>query len=453
MSLPIPNFLRRSWMLSRARRALLRGAPEEALELLGDPSLTLSHPADLLRDRVLEVLWKKAAQKRRSGRDGSVARLLELVREEDPERAETWSRRLTGPAGEAPSSRLTANHSTGGPSTAGAPIPPLASDASAAFCASDVPSAAAELVDRLLGEVQGFVRSVASGERRASAVEPRRVNEPLESNANSPAGAEGSDDSAARDERVAPGESEHAPPAHDSPFLAASHAAPPAGPIRFHLAVDDAGEFLVVSGESLTIGHSRGGRADLPFLADLESVHARLVLGESFHGGPIWCLRGEPGLEVSINGEPAGEGERALSDGDEIQLGANVAIRFLLPDSSSSSALLECLRGAECEGATHVLLLGPGRAGRLRIGSKVSRHIPVVEMDPDIVFELTGSTLSVRSDAAITVHPELPGSGARPARFELVAPPPGRLDFMVAVKREKRPPFGFSMRPLDGGDS
>ena len=64
------------------------------------------------------------------------------------------------------------------------------------------------------------------------------------------------------------------------------------GSPHFHLAIDDVGEFLVACRPSLIIGHSRGDRADLPFLADLESAHARLFLEESFHGGPRWHLEG-----------------------------------------------------------------------------------------------------------------------------------------------------------------
>ena len=79
MPAPVPNFVRRAWRLIEARRALLEGVPERALEHLSDPVLSLSGEADRLRERSLSALYRHAARRAKEGRSQSVARVLEVV--------------------------------------------------------------------------------------------------------------------------------------------------------------------------------------------------------------------------------------------------------------------------------------------------------------------------------------------------------------------------------------
>lgn len=383
----LPPFLQRQLQLSRARRALTEGDPERALELLAHPSLALSPSADRVRARVLESLWRTASRKSRNGRTGSVARLIDLVARENPESAEDWTRRLMpSPAGATTESRTVGRQ--------------------------DAPSRATRLIERLLEEVHGFVQS-SEGDAAAgssSAGEPARKPEPA---------------SAAR-------------PAQ--PVGAPSDA-------HFQLAVDDAGEYLVACRPSLVIGHSRGGKADLPFFSDLESAHARLVLEESFHGGPRWVLEGLVENAFEVVGEGATPTRHTLEDQDEIKLGANLAFRYVAPDPASSSAILMLLHGAECSGASRVLLFCEGRAGRVRMGARTSRHFAVPGLEEEVVLFFEAGRLFVESDAIYRTTPELEGSGTQPARIQVPCPPETRIAFLGAPRGEKRPPFSFSIAP------
>lgn len=224
----------------------------------------------------------------------------------------------------------------------------------------------------------------------------------------------------------------------------------PGGAPFFHLAVDDVGEFLVACRSELVLGHSRGGRADLGFLADLESAHARFVLEESFHGGPRWHLEGlVPGAFEIVGVEPAAE-RVALDHGNVVRLGANFEFQFLAPDPASSSAVLKLLHGAECEGASRVLLFGEGEAGRIRMGARTSRHFVVPSLEEEVTLVQSGGELRVYGQEALRVRPELKGSGEAPAEFRLSIPPAERFDFVGAPRSKNRPPFSFSILP--GGE-
>ena len=372
----LPSFLRRTRLLRSARRALLEGECERALELLGDPCLALSPTAERLRRRVLENLWRKASRKKRSGRTGSVARLIDLVAREDPGSADDWSRRLL-------------------PAVPGGVSPEP----------GDPPSAASRIAERLLEEVRGFVRSV----------DPGREGEPA----------------AAPPPRLATGSASSA--RGDTP--------------HFHMAVDDVGEFLVACRPSLVLGHSRGGRADLPFFSDLEAEHARLVLEESFHVGPRWSLEGLVESAFEIAGATVEGGRRTLEHGDEVRLGAGLAFRFLAPDPSSASAILHVLHGVECEGASRILLLAEGEAGRVRMGALTRCHFAVPGLEEEVTLHLEGGRLHVRSESAYRTLPEGAGSGVAPARLSVPCPPPERHVFVGAPRGENRPPFSFTVLP------
>ena len=215
----------------------------------------------------------------------------------------------------------------------------------------------------------------------------------------------------------------------------------------FHLAIDDVGEFLVACRSELVLGHSRGGRADLPFLADLESAHARFVLEESFHGGPRWHLEGLVPGAFEILGEESTAARVALEHESVVRLGANFEFQFLAPDPASSSAVLKLLHGSECEGASRVLLFAEGEAGRVRMGSRLSRHFVVPSLDKEVTLVLEGGKLRVYGEDALRTRPEMEGSGVTPAEIRMPIPPEGRVDFVGAPRSKSRPPFAFSITP------
>ena len=199
------------------------------------------------------------------------------------------------------------------------------------------------------------------------------------------------------------------------------------------LAVDDGGEFLLVAGRSFVIGHLRGGLADLPLFADLEPRHAKLVRGESFHGGATWRLSALAGVDLRVRRgvavalpAPAGGVAVELADGDLVELGARAAFRFELPDASSVTARLELLHGLECLGASRLLLLAPGGAGRIRVGARRGRHVPLVDVDEDLVLEQTSPDTLRVSHAPGLVFPDESGPVSE---RDLSLPPSVRIDF------------------------
>jgi hypothetical protein len=231
---------------------------------------------------------------------------------------------------------------------------------------------------------------------------------------------------------------------------AAALPAPSAAPAvvrRFHLAIDDGGEFLALLGARLVVGHARAGKADLPLLADLESEHAELSLCESFHAGPSWVLRPIGEHTVRVGGVLVGAEGAVLSDGAEIELASNARMRFRLPERASSTAILELLHGLESEGVARVLCFAPRTAGRVRIGPHVHRHVTVAGLEHEVVLLLDSDALTV--SCAGGVHARDSGE---PAAVELrvLQPLSTPLDLVVNARPSQRLPFGITLRPIEG---
>jgi hypothetical protein len=218
-------------------------------------------------------------------------------------------------------------------------------------------------------------------------------------------------------------------------------------PALFHLAVDDGGEHLVFAGEELVIGHLRSARAELRFLADVESEHLRLLRRESFHAGVQWVAEALGGAPVRVGGQPL-EGAHALAHGERLQLGRNLFLDFRALESACSSAVLEFEGGAECEGARRVLLLAPGPAGRVRIGSKRSRPIAVPELEREVSFELEGESLIVRCSGGLRC-----GASAVPpgpaAALAVALPIRSSLFVETGARASGRAPFTLGLRPSE----
>ncbi|MEE8466816.1 MAG: FHA domain-containing protein, partial [Planctomycetota bacterium] len=225
----------------------------------------------------------------------------------------------------------------------------------------------------------------------------------------------------------------------------------PGKALRFQLAVDDGGEFLVVSGTRVTFGHARAQAADVPVLADIESVHALLEFGESFHGGPSWRIQALGRGAVDVNGRRI-EGSSDVRDGDLVQLAANLAFRFRRPEPASTSALLEFLHGAESEGAQRVLLLAAGPSGRVRIGPKSSRCIPVsgIEHEVELTLEPAAGplTLVVRCAGGVRVAGEDDPAERAATERHVPCPPERRVDVVLGARPSQRAPFGLSLSPI-----
>jgi len=398
MTPQLPSFLRLRLRLSEARRALHGGEPEDALSYLADPCLTPSEEADRLRTRVLDVLCREAGREDARGGWDEAHRLLELVERHDPQRADVWRRRLSAEQG----SR------TAGPTSG---LTPRAE------------SGIITALERLLSEMRD--ERTRSGVRRA---DPAPSSGEIRGD---PVG-----DPRADERRAGSGTELDR---------------------RFHLAVDDAGELLVAYGNTVTLGHARAEAADLGFLADLDPLHVRLYRTESFHTGPGWRIEPVRKQRIAIGGQLIDSGGAMLADGDEVQLSTNLAFRFCRPEAASGSALLELLHGAECEGASSILLFSPGEAGCIHISSSPGRHLRVPRLREEITLWIDGAELVVESreqlsatgvDAA-TQAPTDQGPGG----LRVPCPSPWRIDFSVGSGAGSRPPFGFSVRPVERSPS
>jgi len=217
-------------------------------------------------------------------------------------------------------------------------------------------------------------------------------------------------------------------------------------PQRALLSVDGGGQYLLCAAERLTLGHRRAGRADLGFLADVGALHAELVREESLQRGPGWRL-------VPCGAEPSTLGGRAipsagqrLEPGALVRLGQNLEFRLLQPDPASASVVLELLRGAECDGARHLVLLAPMAGGRVRVGGALAHHVRVPGLDFALELEWHGDELRVRSDVPLEgPGPAAPGAeGACAFPF----PPRQRVELTCGKPRGSRPPFALSFEPV-----
>lgn len=150
----------------------------------------------------------------------------------------------------------------------------------------------------------------------------------------------------------------------------------------FLLRIDEGGEFLVVRGESLTIGNLRDGSADLPLLANLAGRHARLRRSMSFHGGQQDTI-------VAEGGELFSDGRRVadlrLQGRARFRLGPTVEMEYRLPSSRSLSANLTILGGFVVAGTDRVIWMKDrGRDGRILIGPSRDAHVVVAGLQQEI---------------------------------------------------------------------
>jgi len=158
-------------------------------------------------------------------------------------------------------------------------------------------------------------------------------------------------------------------------------------PGRFYLWVDAVGGYLVCLGDHVTIGQSgatgrlsvgggsptdgsagmkgMGGEGpDIEILAPLSRHHA--TLHRSAEGYVL-----EPLNPVSRNGRPLREAE-GLVDGDELEIGAGVKLRFRQPHPLSLSAVLEFLGRRQTRSAIDAAVL---MADSLVLGPRTHSHI------------------------------------------------------------------------------
>ncbi len=191
------------------------------------------------------------------------------------------------------------------------------------------------------------------------------------------------------------------------------------------------------------MGHLQGD-ADLPFLADVARHHARLERHLSLREGPRWILSPLGDEHVRVDTELL-TAPKTLAPGELVELGANLLFRYRLPDPASETAVLELSGGAECFGATNVLLFAEGPGGRLRIGSARECHVRTQGLERELVMHREGDRLFLASEAPFE------GSLKGEHGLTLPCPPPRRFELSVSrgARGEKNePPFGVGVGPV-----
>ena len=158
----------------------------------------------------------------------------------------------------------------------------------------------------------------------------------------------------------------------------------------FLLRVDEGGEFLVLRGETVTLGNLRDGRADLPVLAAIAGRHARIARSMSFHGGMQDSIVAEDG-EVHVGGRQVQK--HRLQSGDRVQLGRTLRLQYEMRTSRSLTASLQLLGGFQVAGTDRLILLKDrGRDGRILMGPGKDVHIrvPLAQAEVEVYASRSG---------------------------------------------------------------
>jgi hypothetical protein len=160
--------------------------------------------------------------------------------------------------------------------------------------------------------------------------------------------------------------------------------------------IDAVGGFLVCLDDEVVLGQPAGGPSiAVPILADLSRRHA-VIRREA----GAYVL--EPIQKVSIDGRVA-TGPTLLANGQTIQLGDAVRIRFTRPHALSATSRLDFLSHHKMQPSADAVLL---MADSCVLGPSAHCHVPCRDWPQDVVLYRQGDHLQCRSAAALTVDGE-----------------------------------------------
>jgi len=161
---------------------------------------------------------------------------------------------------------------------------------------------------------------------------------------------------------------------------------------RFLLWVDGVGGYLVCLDGEVSIGQAvPGTKVDVPIQADLSREHARIRREDGYLIEPI--------SRVRIDGKEI-QGTSLLSDGDEIELGDGVRLRFRQPHALSATARLEIVsRHRTNPSADGILLM----AESCVMGPKWQNHVICRDWSSDVVLYRRDGELYCRAMEPIEI--------------------------------------------------
>ena len=171
----------------------------------------------------------------------------------------------------------------------------------------------------------------------------------------------------------------------------------PRGP-RFILWIDGVGGYLVCLSDEVIIGQSfPGSKADVCIQADISRRHVKIRReGEGYVLDPLH-------EKVKVDGKPVSS-PMLLSDGDELELGEGVRLRFRKPHVLSASARLEMISRHRTQPHVDGILL---MAESCVLGPKWQNHVVCREWKGDVVLFRQEEKLFCRAMESIEIDGHL----------------------------------------------
>jgi FHA domain len=156
---------------------------------------------------------------------------------------------------------------------------------------------------------------------------------------------------------------------------------------RFLLWVDGVGGYLVCTADEVILGQPvPGSQVDVPILGDISRRHARIRRdGENYLIDPLRSVRLD-GREI--------ERATTLSDGELIELGDNVRLRFRRPHALSRTARLEFVSHHRTLPSADAVLLA---AESCVLGPGANSHIVCRNWSRDVVLYRQGADWHCRA--------------------------------------------------------
>jgi hypothetical protein len=178
-------------------------------------------------------------------------------------------------------------------------------------------------------------------------------------------------------------------------------------PARFLLWIDAVGGFLVCRGDEVVLGQPiPASDVDVPILGDLSRRHATIR-----RDGEGYLL--QPGRKVSLNGREVKDAA-LLRDGDSVELGDTVRLKFRRPHPLSATARLDFVSNHRTQPSADGVLL---MADSCVLGPKPTSHVVCRNWSEEVVLFRHGSGLACRAAGGVTIdgvsHTQRGAVGAR----------------------------------------
>lgn len=182
----------------------------------------------------------------------------------------------------------------------------------------------------------------------------------------------------------------------------------------FILRVEEGGEFLVLTSSDLTVGNILSKDVDLPIMANISRVHARLVRSRDFHRGECYRVLSQGGAKCFVNGKAVRD--HTLQHGDRLRLGSDLEMIFELPTEKSVTAVLHLQGDFAVDGINKIVLMKPGGTdGKILLSSGTRSHVPVQCLKRDVEIHCTGGDGEVGQLICTSLAGvEVEGRGGRP---------------------------------------